>query len=78
SVSGETNFTVTHLNKLKQEGSKIVSITNNTFSTIAKISDLNIPYYVTEEFFEEANVTTQIPVVYILETLAHEIHRLNQ
>src|SRR3954465_1408177 len=47
SVSGENNFTVTHLNQLKQEGSKIVSITNNKLSTIAKISDINIPYYVT-------------------------------
>lgn len=77
SVSGENNFTVTHLNILKQEGSKIISITNNKLSTIAKISDLNIPYYVTEEFFEEANITTQVPVVYILESIAREIHKLN-
>jgi DNA-binding MurR/RpiR family transcriptional regulator len=77
SVSGETNFTVTHLHKLKQEGSKIISITNNKLSTIAKISDLNIPYYVTEEVFEESNITTQVPVVYILESLAREIHKLN-
>jgi DNA-binding MurR/RpiR family transcriptional regulator len=77
SVSGENNFTVTHLNTLKQEGSKIISITNNKLSTIAKISDLNIPYYVTEEFFEEANITTQVPVVYILESMAREIHKLN-
>ncbi|MCM2533238.1 MurR/RpiR family transcriptional regulator [Neobacillus pocheonensis] len=78
SVSGENNFTVTHLNKLKQERSKIISITNNKLSTIAKISDINIPYYVTEEFFEEANITTQVPVVYILESMAREIHKLNE
>jgi DNA-binding MurR/RpiR family transcriptional regulator len=78
SVSGENNFTVTHLNILKQEGSKIISITNNKLSTIAKISDINIPYYVTEEFFEEANITTQVPVVYILESIAREVHKLNQ
>ncbi|CAM3764857.1 MurR/RpiR family transcriptional regulator [Aeromicrobium ponti] len=78
SVSGENNFTVTHLNQLKQEGSKIVSITNNKLSTIAKISDVNIAYYVTEEFFEESNVTTQVPVVYILETMAREIHKLHE
>lgn len=75
SVSGENPFTVTHLNQLKQEGSKIISITNNKFSTIAKISDLNIPYYVTEEFYEEANITTQVPVVYILEAMAREIYK---
>ncbi|MGG3560057.1 MurR/RpiR family transcriptional regulator [Neobacillus rhizosphaerae] len=78
SVSGENNFTVTHLNQLKQEGSKIISITNNRLSTIAKISDINIPYFVTEEFVEEANITTQVPVVYILESMAREIHKLNQ
>ncbi|TWE01808.1 RpiR family transcriptional regulator [Neobacillus bataviensis] len=78
SVSGETNFTITHLHQLKQEGSKIISITNNKLSTVAKISDLNISYYVTEEFIEEANITTQVPVVYILESLAREIYQLNQ
>ncbi|ENQ3077335.1 MurR/RpiR family transcriptional regulator [Bacillus cereus] len=78
SVSGENNFTVTHLNQLKQEGSKIISITNTKLSTIAKISDINIPYYVTEEFLEEANITTQVPVVYILESIAREIYKLNQ
>lgn len=78
SVSGENHFTVTHLNQLKQEGSKIISITNNKLSTIARMSDLNIPYYVTEEFFEEANITTQVPVVYILESMAREIYKLNQ
>ena len=77
SVSGENNFTVTHLNQLKQEGSKIISITNNKYSTIAKISDINIPYYVTEEWFENANITTQVPALYILESLAHEIYKLN-
>lgn len=78
SVSGENNFTVTHLNQLKQEGSKIISITNNTLSTIAKISDINIPYYVTEEFYVESNITTQVPVVYILESMAREIYKFNQ
>ncbi|KQL52744.1 RpiR family transcriptional regulator [Heyndrickxia shackletonii] len=78
SVSGENSFTVTHLNQLKQKGSKIISITNNKLSTIAKISDINIPYFVTEEFNEGANITTQVPVVYILESMGREIHKLKQ
>ncbi|QHA91153.1 MurR/RpiR family transcriptional regulator [Bacillus sp. N1-1] len=78
SVSGENNFTVTHLNQLKQEGSRIISITNTKFSTVAKISDLNIPYYITEEFYEKANITSQVPVVYILESIAREIYKLNE
>ncbi|WP_114354586.1 MurR/RpiR family transcriptional regulator [Saliterribacillus persicus] len=78
SVSGETNFTVNHLHQLKREGSKLISVTNSRFSTIAKISDMNIAYYVTEEFVENANVTTQVPVVYILEAMAREIHKLQE
>ena len=78
SVSGENNYTVNHLHLLKQEGSKVISITNNKLSTIAKISDINIPYYVTDEYIEESNITTQVPVVYILESMAREIYKLNQ
>lgn len=78
SVSGENNFTVTHLNQLKQEGSTIISITNHKHSTIAKISDVNISYYVTEEWYENANITTQVPVMYTLESMAREIYALNK
>ncbi|MDO6447777.1 MurR/RpiR family transcriptional regulator [Oceanobacillus profundus] len=78
SVSGENSFTVTHLNQLKQEDSKIISITNHKHSTIAKISDINIPYYVTEEWYEGANITTQVPVIYILESMAREMYKLNR
>ncbi|MCY7789741.1 MurR/RpiR family transcriptional regulator [Bacillus haynesii] len=77
SVSGEGHSTVTHLHQLKQEGSKVISITNHKHSTIAKISDINIAYYVTEEWFENANITTQIPVMYILESMAREIYKLS-
>ncbi|OIJ18068.1 RpiR family transcriptional regulator [Anaerobacillus alkalidiazotrophicus] len=76
SVSGENPYTVNHIHQLNQEGSKVISITNSKHSTIAKISHLNIPYYVTEERFEGSNITTQIPVVYILEILARETYNL--
>ncbi|KAB8137848.1 MurR/RpiR family transcriptional regulator [Gracilibacillus oryzae] len=77
SVSGENPFTITQINQLKQEGSKIISITNNKLSTIAKISDINVAYYVTEESYQNANITTQIPVIYILETIARKISLVN-
>ncbi|NRD76256.1 MurR/RpiR family transcriptional regulator [Bacillus sp. BRMEA1] len=78
SVSGENRFTVTHINRLKQEGSKIISITNNKQCTISKISDINISYYVTEEWYNHSNITTQIPVVYILEAVARKVHELTK
>jgi DNA-binding MurR/RpiR family transcriptional regulator len=78
SVNGENNFTIAHLNQLKEKGSKIISITNNKHSTIAKISDINISYYVTEEWYKNSNITTQIPVVYILEETAREVNKLSE
>lgn len=76
SVSGENYFTISHLNSLKQKGSKIISITNNKHSTIGKMADMNISYYVTEEWFKESNITTQIPVVYILEETARKVQKI--
>ncbi|GAB2536183.1 MurR/RpiR family transcriptional regulator [Gracilibacillus alcaliphilus] len=73
SVSGENPFTITQINQLKQDGSKIISITNNKLSTIAKLSDINLAYYVTEEWFQTSNITTQVPVVYILESIARKL-----
>lgn len=75
SVSGENEFTISHLHKLKMSGSKILSITNNAQSTIAKIADKNISYYVTEEKYNTTNITTQIPVVYILEDIARRAYQ---
>jgi DNA-binding MurR/RpiR family transcriptional regulator len=76
SVSGETSQIIDLINKLKEEGSTIVSITNSKNCTIAKMSDLNIAYYVSEEYLGSSNITSQIPVVYVLESISREIHRL--
>jgi len=78
SVSGEGNFTISYINQLKQQGSKILSITNNKQSTVAKLADINISYYVTEEFVEHSNITTQIPVIYILEETARQMYELSR
>lgn len=77
SVSGETPSTIKHIHKLKQEGSKIISITNNKLNTIAKISDINIPYFVSEERMKSSNITTSLPVVYILESIARDVYSLS-
>lgn len=75
SVSGETDFTLNLANQLKIEGSNIVSITNNKNCQLAKISDINIAYYVTEVFLGDSNITSQMPVMYILEESAHIIQQ---
>lgn len=78
SVSGENRFTIEQLNRLKQEGSQVISITNNKLTTVAKISDINIAYYLTEEYYQYTNITTQVPVVFIIESIAREIHQLDE
>ncbi|MFJ7724593.1 MurR/RpiR family transcriptional regulator [Neobacillus sp. NPDC097160] len=77
SVTGENSFSISHLNQLKQKGSHIISITNNKHCTMAKMADINISYYVTEEWYKKSNITTQIPVVYILEETAREVQKLS-
>lgn len=77
SVSGESHFTINQLNQMKQKGSKVISITNNKHTTIGKMSDINIAYYLTEEFYQYTNITSQVPVVFIIESIARELHQLN-
>lgn len=78
SVSGESHSTITQLNELKKTGSKVISITNNKQTTIGKISDLNIAYYLTEEYYQYSNITSQVPVVFIIESIAREVHELEK
>lgn len=75
SVSGETPTVIDHINRLKRKGSKIISITNNESSTLAKISDLNIGYYIQNEETNEHDITSQIPAMYIIETIAKRLYK---
>jgi DNA-binding MurR/RpiR family transcriptional regulator len=74
SVSGETVTVIDHISNLKRENSTIVSITNSENCTIAKISDLNISYYVQRERIGISDITTQIPVLYIIESIGKRLH----
>jgi DNA-binding MurR/RpiR family transcriptional regulator len=82
SVSGESDHTINHVNSLKEQGNTIISITNHKNCTLAKISDINISYYVTEEQTclsnIPINITTQLPVIYILESIAREVYKLSE
>ena len=53
---------------------RILTITNNGASTLAKISDYNIVYHVPEVTVNATNITTSLPVIYILEDLAMRFH----
>lgn len=74
SISGETKQIVELVRKLKKEGSRVVSITNNKQCTLAKMSEVNIAYYTTEEHHHYTNITTQLPVLYLIESIARNMH----
>ena len=74
SVSGETPTVIDHISNLKRENSTIVSITNSENCTISKISDLNISYYVQQEKIGISDITTQIPVLYMIESIGKRLH----
>uniref|UniRef100_UPI00403F724C MurR/RpiR family transcriptional regulator n=1 Tax=Candidatus Enterococcus willemsii TaxID=1857215 RepID=UPI00403F724C len=77
SVSGETKETLTQLNEFKRYGAKILSITNNEHSTIARLADYNLSYYmpeITDNKEHSINLTTQVPVIALIEILAHQAH----
>ena len=78
SVSGEQRFLYKQIEGLKRHGATVISITNTRQCTLAEISDFNISYYIPMLVLPGLyNVTTSLPVVYILETLAHDVQRLS-
>lgn len=74
SVSGSTSQTIDIAHQLKERGSKLIAITNGAGSMLARIADLCISYHVPEVTSSKGNITTQVPVVYILETLAKKLY----
>lgn len=74
SVSGESEQVVKIANGLKRSNCRIISITNTEQSTISKMSDVNLSYYITMRRDEEnVDYTSQIPVMCIVELLGKKI-----
>lgn len=74
SVSGETEQTVNLARYFLEQRCKLVSITNSMNSTIAKMSHYNLPYYIAnQKNKKEYDITTQVPVIFILESIGRRI-----
>jgi len=74
SVSGETKGVINLINRLRINKCNILSITNQSNSTIAQISDWNISYNMNiHEINGGYNATTQVPVLFLIEALARRI-----
>ncbi|MDO5391346.1 MAG: MurR/RpiR family transcriptional regulator [Eubacteriales bacterium] len=74
SESGTTMQTIDIAHQLKERGCKLIAITNTSNSTLAKMADCNITYHVPELIINNVNITTQLPVIYIIETLARNLY----
>lgn len=74
SVSGETPTIIDNITRLKKENCSIVTITNNENCTIARMSDLNLSYYVKEVKVGESNITTQLPALYMIERVGKKLY----
>lgn len=77
SVSGESEQTLNIVNRFKTTHCKIIAITNSASCTLARMSNISLAYYIPEELLmESVNVTSQVPVIYMIETLGREIQSL--
>lgn len=79
SVSGETEEILRFASQFSLHHCKIISITNHDNCSLAKMADFNLSYHVPQEKLPDRyDITTQVPVIYILETLGRYIARLTQ
>ena len=78
SVTGETEDIIKQLRQFRNFDCVIISITNSEMSTIAKLSDLVISYYLPLQVKgdEKVNLTSQIPVMNIIEKLTFNLSQL--
>lgn len=75
SVSGESRDTISHLQRFKERGCTVVSVTNSENCTIARMSDYNIAYYITYHRIKVYDVTSQIPALCIIERTGKKLYR---
>ncbi len=74
SESGETQQVLQMAERFKRHNARIFSITNGNACTLARISDYHLSYFVARNMIhEEYNITTQVPVLYLLETIGRRL-----
>lgn len=77
SVSGETKEVNEQILTLKKEGLTVVVVSNTENNTAAHLADFVISYYVPNHIDEvHYNSATQVPVLFILESLVKKVHVL--
>lgn len=74
SVSGETPEILRLASQFSLHRCQLITITNNDNSSLAKMADFNLSYHMPQLLVsDEYDVTTQVPVIYILETIGRRL-----
>lgn len=69
SVSGETSQVIDMVTSCKNVGCKVIVVTTTENCTLARLSNITIPYYINKNGIKNFDMTTQMPVVGIIENL---------
>lgn len=70
SVSGETPEVIRQIDVVKSMEWPIIAITTSEDSTLAKLSNVVIPYYIKRNYYNSIEFTSQVPAIAIIEDLA--------
>ncbi|KDF46673.1 hypothetical protein AE42_00948 [Enterobacter kobei] len=74
SVSGETEEILRFASQFSLHHCKVLSITSHEHSRLAKLADFNLSWHVPQTRIAGVyDITTQIPVIYILESLGRKL-----
>lgn len=76
SVSGETEEILRFASQFSLHHCKVLSVTSHDGSRLAKLADFNISWHIPQTRLDGGyDITTQIPVIYILESLGRRLVR---
>lgn len=76
SISGNTNQIIEQTIKYKERNAYVLAITSQEECMLGKFVDDKFVHYLNEEYYGNCNVTSQIPTMFILESLAKKIKQL--
>lgn len=73
SHSGETEEIIKSVKIAKENGAKIIAITENENSTLARVSDINLTYVSSETLLESGAVSSKIAQIFIVDLIYTQV-----
>lgn len=78
SVSGESTNIISRIRNYHTRGCKVITLTSDRKSTLAKAADVCIAYNIPVLRTEEDNLSSNVPACYIIEQLCRMVHALKK